>query len=385
MRLSRWAVSSVFFTNGFLYASYISRLPDIQNHYHLDYKGVGFVLLVGSVGSLLAMPFTGSLISRFGSKHVTLTASFMFCLMVALFMFAPSLMVLLPIFFIKGVAAGITDVAMNAQAVLLERAQKKPIMSAFHGMFSLGMFAGAGAGSIFIYLHTSIWLHLLLAGTLGFSYVIFWSRFLIKEPLASQPKQKSQRLSFQLPTQALIGIGIISFCAMLAEGAMADWSTNFMKEVLGASSFLAPLGLTAFSLSMLIGRLFGDKARIHFGDATLITLSSTLAISGLTLVIVAIGIIPTIFGFFVVGIGLATVVPIAYSKAGNTPGIEPGTGISMVTTIGYSGFIIGPPILGLLADWRGLQIAYGVVLVLLGAMLLLSLMQSSAQKKHEPI
>jgi predicted MFS family arabinose efflux permease len=380
MRLSRWAVSSVFFTNGFLYASYISRLPEIQNHYHLDYKGVGFVLLVGSVGSLLAMPFTGSLISRFGSKLVTLTASFMFCLMVAIFMFAPSLLFLLPIFFIKGVAAGITDVAMNAQAVLVERAQSKPIMSAFHGIFSLGMFAGAGAGSIFIYLQTSVWLHLLIAGALGFSYVIIWARFLIKELQVNQPKQKGQRLSFQLPTPALIGIGIISFCAMLAEGAMADWSTNFLQEVLQASSFLAPLGLTAFSLSMLIGRLFGDKARMRFGDATLITLSSTIAIAGLTVVVVAIGIIPTILGFFLVGIGLATIVPIAYSKAGNAPGIEPGTGISMVTTIGYSGFIIGPPVLGLLADRWGLQIAYACVLILLGAMLLLSLRPSASGK-----
>ena len=146
-----------------------------------------------------------------------------------------------------------------------------------------------------------------------------------------------------------------------------------MKEVLNASSFLAPLGLTAFSLSMLLGRLLGDKARIRIGDSSLITLSSVVAIVGLTVVIVAVGIIPTILGFFLVGIGLATIVPIAYSKAGNTAGIDPGTGISMVTTIGYSGFIIGPPLLGLLADWQGLQMAYGCVLILLAAMLLLSL------------
>ena len=159
---------------------------------------------------------------------------------------------------------------------------------------------------------------------------------------------------------------------MLAEGAMADWSTNFMREVLSASPSLAPVGLTAFSLAMLIGRFFGDQARMFFGDQKLINYCSLLAIAGLAAIISGAWTVLAITGFFLIGIGLSVIVPIAYSQAGNTPGIDPGTGISMVTTIGYSGFIVGPPAIGYLADWKGLQIAYGFVLLLLIIMFFLN-------------
>lgn len=372
MRSSRWAVSSVFFTNGVLYASYVSRIPDIQQHYQLDYKGVGFVLLTGAVGSLIAMPFTGGLISMWGSKRVTLTASFLFCLSVALFMLSPTVGLLAFIFFLKGIAAGITDVAMNAQAVLVERAYQRPIMAAFHGIFSVGMFAGAALGTMFISMQVNVLHHLLIVSSAGFLFVISLARNLVKEDFEITIFRKTKKKFINVPSTALIGIGVISFCGMLAEGAMADWSTNFMREVVEASPSLAPLGLTAFSLAMVIGRFLGDQARMFFGDQPLINISSMLAIAGLILIISGFSAAVSIFGFFLAGIGLSVIVPIVYSKAGNTPGIDAGTGISMVTTIGYSGFIVGPPVIGYLADWKGLQIAYGFVLLLLIVMFFLN-------------
>jgi MFS family permease len=372
MRASRWAVSSFFFTNGVLYATYVSRIPDIQQHYHLDYKGVGFVLLTGAIGSLVAMPFTGRLISTWGSKWVTLTASFFFCLTVALFMASPFVGLLAFIFFLKGIAAGITDVAMNAQAVLVERSYQRPIMAAFHGIFSLGMFAGAAIGALFIALKISILGHMVIVGSSSFLLVISLARHLIREDLRVGPEAVNKVHLFNIPAKALIGIGIIAFCGMLAEGAMADWSTNFMREVIGASPSLAPMGLTAFSLAMVVGRFLGDQARMFFGDQKLISICSVLAIAGLILIVSGLFVPMAIAGFFLAGIGLSVIAPIAYSKAGNTPGIDPGTGISMVTTIGYSGFIVGPPVIGYLADWYGLQVAYAFVLFLLIVMYLLN-------------
>ncbi len=372
MRASRWAVSSVFLTNGVLYASYVSRIPDIQQHYQLDYKGVGFVLLTGAVGSLIAMPFTGGLISMWGSKRVTLTASFLFCLSVALFMLSPTIGLLAFIFFLKGIAAGITDVAMNAQAVLVERSFQRPIMAAFHGIFSVGMFAGAALGTMFISMKVNVLHHLIIISSAGFLFVISLARNLVKEDFEITILRKTKKKFINVPSTALIGIGVISFCGMLAEGAMADWSTNFMREVVEASPSLAPLGLTAFSLAMVIGRFLGDQARMFFGDQPLINISSMLAIAGLILIISGLSVVISIFGFFLAGIGLSVIVPIVYSKAGNTPGIDAGTGISMVTTIGYSGFMVGPPVIGYLADWKGLQIAYGFVLLLLIVMFFLN-------------
>jgi len=372
MQASRWAVSSIFFTNGVLYSTYISRIPDIQLYYHLDYRGVGFVLLTGAIGSLVAMPFTGGLITQWGSKKVTLTASFSFCLAVALFMLSPTIGILSFIFFLKGIVAGVTDVAMNAQAVLVERSYERPIMAAFHGIFSLGMFAGAAAGTIFISLKVDIITHLSIMAGAGFLFVISLAGNLLREDLDVSIDQIKKSKFFNIPDTALIGIGIIAFCGMLAEGAMADWSTNFMREVLLASPSLAPIGLSTFSLAMVGGRFIGDQARMFFGDQKLIKLCSIMSIIGVAFIISGLYTWLAIFGFFLTGLGLSVIVPIAYSKAGNTSGIDPGTGISMVTTIGYSGFIVGPPTIGYLADWKGLQVAYGFVFLLLVIMLILN-------------
>ncbi|MCB0665024.1 MAG: MFS transporter [Saprospiraceae bacterium] len=377
MRASRWAVGSIFFTNGVLYATYVSRIPDIQQHYMLDYRGVGFVLLTGAIGSLVAMPFTGGLIARWGSKWVTLLASFSFCLSVALFMLSPTAGILAFIFFLKGVVAGITDVAMNAQAVLVERAFQRPIMAAFHGLFSLGMFAGAGAGTFFISLGVGVFTHMWIIAAGGFLFVISLSQYLIREDLKISLEKIRKTKYFTVPAPSLFGIGIIAFCAMLAEGAMADWSTNFMREVVEALPSVAPAGLSAFSLAMLVGRFSGDRARIFFGDQKLINICSLLAIIGVGMIISGSLIFIVIAGFFLAGLGLSVIVPIAYSRAGNTPDIDPGTGISMVTTIGYSGFIVGPPTIGYLADWKGLQIAYGFVLILLVCMYFVNRLKTS--------
>ena len=161
---------------------------------------------------------------------------------------------------------------------------------------------------------------------------------------------------------------------------MADWSTNFMREVLLASPSLAPIGLSTFSLAMVGGRFTGDQARMFFGDQRLIKICSIMSIAGVICIITGLYIWLAIVGFFLTGLGLSVIVPIAYSQAGNTPGIDPGTGISMVTTIGYSGFIVGPPAIGYFADWKGLQIAYGFVLLLLVIMFLINYQTRSVQQ-----
>ncbi len=150
---------------------------------------------------------------------------------------------------------------------------------------------------------------------------------------------------------------------------MAEWSTNFMENVSLASEALAPLGLAAFSMAMMVGRIFGDAVREKLGDGKLLLYSSILSVLGLTVVVGLPQTYPSIFGFFLVGLGLATIVPIVYSRAGNLEGIDPGVGISMATTIGYAGFLFGPPLIGFMADWMGLRIAMGVVLVLFVLML----------------
>lgn len=153
---------------------------------------------------------------------------------------------------------------------------------------------------------------------------------------------------------------------------MADWSTNYLEKIALADPAIAPLGLAAFSLAMMLGRFVGDAARVRWGDARLLQYSSLLALFGMAIIVGVISIPLIIAGCFLVGLGLATIVPIAYSIAGNTPGLAAGVGISMVTTVGYSGFLFGPPLIGFIADWQDLRVALGLILVLFLTMLALA-------------
>ncbi len=375
IRRGRAAINVVFFINGFLFANYIARIPDIQSHFDLDYQQVGFVLLSSAIASLVAMPFTGGIIGRFGSRLVCIIAVVTYSLSVAFFMLSPNFVVLLLVFFIIGAAAGILDVSMNAQAIIVERAMNRPIMASFHGAFSLGMFIGSMTAGLFIGLQHPLIVHLICMTIGSWLLFLYFYRFLVKDrPKKGQPT--SSRL-FNLPAPSVITIGIIAFCGMLGEGAMAEWSTNYMREVIHASDLLSPIGLSAFSLAMLAGRLVGDQARHLYGDKWLVLVCSIMAIVGLVTVLSILHPMASILGFLCIGMGLSVIVPITYSQAGNIRGIDPGTGISMVTTIGYAGFIIGPPVLGFLADWQGLRVAYSFVLLLFLIMLFLSYRRQS--------
>ncbi len=359
----------MFFVNGFIYASWVARLPRIQELYGLDNGDTGLILLVASVGALLAMPFTGWLIVRTGSDRVTALAALLFLVWVALIPLAPGVVVLGLVFFGMGASTGILDVAMNAQAVLVEQAYRRPIMASFHAVFSAGMMLGAGSGALFTQFDMALMPHLLIVTGLTFLLAVWGGRKLLPDPLREPDREGG---AFRLPNRALVGVGLIAFCCMLGEGAMADWSTNYLERTAGAGKAVAPLGLAAFSLAMTTGRLFGDRGRARWGDRRILVYSSALALVGMSVALVWVQPLIIIAGFFVVGLGLATIVPIAYSTAGNTPGIAPGVGISMVTTVGYSGFLFGPPIIGFLADWQTLHLALGFVWILFLVMMVLT-------------
>lgn len=365
----RWAISAMFLINGFSYGNWIARLPRFQEIYDLDNGGIGLILLAHAVGALISMPITGFLISKIGSRKATQYAAWAFIFWMGLIPLAPNAWLLGAVFFCLGLAGGMLDVAMNAQAVLAEKQYKRPIMTSFHAIFSLGMMLGAGSGALFIHLGLDILPHIWAILLVDIAFCWWGSRHLIIDRIKNVTIEGG---GFQLPNRALIGMGLIAFCCMLGEGAMADWSTNYLEKIALAPPAIAPLGLAAFSMAMMIARFAGDRARTHWGDGRLLVACSSLAALGLTLVLAIIQPVVIIFSCLLVGLGLSVIVPIAYSKAGNMPDMEPGVGISMVTTVGYSGFLFGPPIIGFIADWIGLRIALGLVLLLFLLMLILA-------------
>ncbi|HMJ71050.1 MAG TPA: MFS transporter [Cyclobacteriaceae bacterium] len=357
---ARLAVKIIFFLNGFAHANYYSRLPRIQDQFQIDNGTLGVVLLSSSLGALLAMPFSGWLIIRNGSRKIGLFSVYMYCGLVPFIPASPNLTSLLTVFFLLGVSAGMLDVSMNAQAVMIEQKWGKPIMTSFHAFFSIGMMLGALAGSLFSEMDTSLLTHFVIITVVNLIVITIARLYLLYD----KPEKKGEEPAFRLPNAAMVGIGVIAFCSMLGEGAMADWSTNYMENFSKASKGLAPIGLSAFAAAMTIGRVFGDSARLKYGDKKLMVVCGLISSVGLLFSILFVDPVSVIIGFFIVGIGLSTIVPIAYSVAGNAKGLPSGVALAMVTTVGYSGFLFGPPIIGFLADFVTLRFALLLVLFL---------------------
>ena len=360
---NRIAVKIAFFVNGFVLANWISRLPRIQELYHADNGAIGLVLLAGSCGAVCAMPFTGWVIIKNGSRKITIFSLIMYCTFVPFIPFMQHILGLAALLFYMGMVTGMLDVAMNAQAVMVEQRYKKPIMTSFHALFSIGMALGAWCGALFVKLQVTLFYHLVVAIVISLIAVAWATRNLVHDKPDATLKHDGPL--FRLPTMSLLGIGLIAFCCMVGEGSMGDWSVNYLLNVAHASRAAAPLGLSAFASAMTIGRIFGDKVRVILGDRKLIVLGGVIAITGLGIALL----VPlpwiAIAGFFLVGLGLSTIVPIAYSLAGNAEGLPSGVGLAMVTTVGYTGFLFGPPVIGFLADWQTLRIALVFVLALL--------------------
>ncbi|NRB48640.1 MAG: MFS transporter [Saprospiraceae bacterium] len=382
MGRNRLAVNIFFFVNGFLYANWVSRIPRVQEIYALDNSTLGIMLLCISIGALVAMPLAGFLIARYGSHRITAICALLFISSIPLIPLATNLIMLGVIFFFMGSFTGMKDVAMNAQAVLVEKEYKRPIMSSFHAIFSAGMMIGAGTGALYTRFEIDLFPHLFSCVLLCVLPVLWGIRNLIPDEVVETEAGEG---GLRMPSKALLGIGLIAFCCMLGEGAMADWTTNYLEKIVKASPSLAPIGLAAFSMAMMLGRFVGDRLRANWGDGKLLINSSLIALFGIGLSVGVLSPFAAITGFFLVGLGLATIVPIAFSVAGNMPGVKPGVGISMVTTIGYSGFLFGPPIIGFVADWQDLRIAMGLIAFLFIIMTLLSFnLRKRTERKLSP-
>ena len=375
MILNRIAVKIAFFLNGFIYANWVSRLPRIQEIYHADNGTIGLVLLASSLGAVASMPFTGWVIIKNGSRRITMFSIILYCVFVPLIPFMQTLYALIALYVIMGITTGMLDVAMNAQAVMVEQKYQKPIMTSFHALFSIGMALGAWCGALFADLNIELPIHLAIIVAASLVAAVWVSRNLIFDKPDKSDVHDGPL--FRIPGKALISIGIIAFCCMMGEGAMADWSVNFMENIALSSKSLAPIALSAFATAMTLGRLFGDSVRTKIGDRKLIVGGGVISSLGLGLALMFPEPYVAITGFFFVGLGLSTIVPIAYSIAGNAKGLPSGVGLSMVTTIGYAGFLFGPPFIGFVADVFDLRIGLLIVLTLLVLMTVLGVLRKN--------
>lgn len=358
-RAARLAVAVVFFIGGAVFANWVTRIPEIQQKLGLSNGALGMALLGAAIGALLSMPITGWLVTRVGSRLVTKLAALTYCMALPLLTLAPSFLLLTIALMLFGALYGALDVAMNAQAIAVERRYRRPIMSSFHAWYSVGGMAGAASGGVVASVGVAPVLHLLGAALLLGIVAFIASRRL----LSSAGVSSNQEPVFVLPPRSLIGLGVVAFCSMLGEGAIADWSALYLRSSLGAEPGVAAAGFAVYSLAMAICRFIGDWLTQRLGSVWIVRFGGAIAATGLLLSLLIAQPIAALIGFAGVGVGLSCIVPIVFSAAGRTSGIPPSVALAAVTTTGYFGFLIGPPLIGFVADFLTLRVALGIVVV----------------------
>jgi MFS family permease len=356
---ARWATAAFFLLLGVLFGSWVARIPAVQNRLGLNDGQLGLALLSLSVGAMLAMPTTGWLIRQGGNVLVMRAAATLLCLSLPLLPLAPSMPLLMLALFVVGINFGLLDVSMNTQAVAIEERYARPIMSTFHGIYSVGGLIGAGSAGIVAGMGIGVFPHLL-----GVALVLLALATIAGRMVLDVAPRDSSATVFAIPGKALLGLGLLSLFVLLGEGAVADWSAVYLENVLGTSAGVAATGYAAYSVSMAGMRFSGDALIARFGAVKVVRSGCLLAALGMSGVLL-LGTIPAaIVGFAGVGLGLAVAFPAALSAAGRTPGLASGAAIGAVATAGYSGLLLGPPLIGFISDSAGLSAGLGLVAAL---------------------
>jgi predicted MFS family arabinose efflux permease len=360
------AVATVFLANGAGLASWLPHIPTVQAALGLGPAALGVALLGMAAGALLGIPLAGLLIPRVGSRAVLAASALVFFGSLCLPLLAPDVPRLLLALVVLGASNGAMDVSMNAQAVAAERRLARPILSALHGTWSVGGLGGAAAAGLALGAGVTPLAHVGGASAvLGIAAGIALSRAL---PPSADPAGDGPRLA--RPSGLLLGLGAMALLALLAEGAIGDWSAVYFRQSLGTSPALAAGGFAAFSLAMAVGRFAGDRLVARVGGVRLVRASATLAAVGLGAALLLARPAAAMLGCAAVGLGLANLVPILFRAAGRVPGVAAGHGLAAVSTAGYCGFLAGPPVIGLAAEAISLPVALALVVAALGAIAL---------------
>jgi predicted MFS family arabinose efflux permease len=357
LRYARYAVAGIFALNGMALANWIARIPDVKQQLALSDQQLGLTLFFAAIGALLAQPTIGWLIGRVGSRRLTTVMLIAFCLSVILPGLAGDMFSLMGALFVLGACNGGLDVAMNAQAALVEQRYARPIMSSFHGLWSIGGLAGAALGGVIATQGVPVRTHLIGVAVAATLLALIATRWLVVDDNAHQGAGPS----FALPPRALLLLGFIAFGVLLCEGAIADWGAVYLRESLQSTPAIAATGYAVFSLLMAAGRLTGDGLALRFGPAWVVRAGGALVALGIGLAIGSGVPAVAIVGFGLVGAGLACSFPLILSAAARTPGMAASTGIAAMATAGYTGFLVGPPLIGTLAEAVTLRGALGLL------------------------
>lgn len=352
----RIAVSLFYFCQGLAFASWASRIPILKQNLALSEGQLGTILLMLPIGQLLTMALSGKLVTTYGSAKVLRIVVIIYAIILCTIGFAQNAYQLGAILFLFGVIGNMCNIAVNTQGVAAEKVFKKSIMSSFHGAWSIAGFTGALIGLLTMNLgmdtptHFSIILVLVIINTLSnYSYLV-----------PGKPQQTEKKSIFTKPDRTLVQLGIIGFFSMATEGAMFDWSGVYFKEIVHAPEKVVIVGYASFMIMMAIGRFTGDYVIARLGRQKTLQISGILMFLGMMISVLFPDFWICTFAFMLVGIGVACNVPTVYSLAGKNKNVTPGVALAMVSSISFLGFLLGPPLIGYIAEILDLRYSYAI-------------------------
>jgi MFS family permease len=354
IRMNRIAVSVMFFLHGLCFASWAARIPSIQENLHLTSSTLGAVLFALPAGFFLSLPFAGWLIGMVGSKRIVVLSAALYSISLFCIGLASTTTALVIALFAFGFFANLLNISINTQAVIVERLYEKKLMATFHGLWSLAGFGGAAIGTMMIGNNIAPYQHYIIISLIILIVTGICSFYLITHDDISDEK----RPLFAMPDRSLLNLGIIAFCSMMAEGAMFDWSGIYFSKVVNTNAAVTGLGYTTFMIAMAAMRFTADGLSEKFGLKKLIQASGALTTAGLILAVIQPQLIPALIGFFLIGMGVSSVVPMVYSAAGKSKVLSPGTALTAVSSLGFMGLLVGPPVIGFIAEATSLKVSF---------------------------
>jgi MFS family permease len=375
----RLGVSFSFFACGLLFASWAARIPAFKDALGLDEAQLGGILFMLPLGSITALPLAGWAVGRLGSRPVTVASTLLYAASLWSLSRATDAHTLALALFGFGFIGDFLNISMNTQGLSVQQRMGRPILSSLHAQWSFGAFAGAFLGGWSGTAGLGTEEHLRLVALLVALPALGTARLLVPDA----PQAETRRKTFARPDRALLLLGLVCFCNTLAEGAMADWSSLYYRDVLGMAGGTQTTGYVAFTVAMAAGRLAGDRIMARLGYRNTLMLNGMLIAFGLSLALAIRQPAAVIVGFALTGLGVSSVIPIAYMIAGNHRSMPPAAALAMVSAIGFTGFLVGPPIIGLLAHGHGLRLSL-LLVVALGCVITLSAYRGMGMTGSQP-
>ncbi|MBS3647698.1 MFS transporter [Pseudaminobacter sp. 19-2017] len=377
-RRGRWAVAALFFMNGFLTGSWAPQIPVFVERLEISELTLGLLILLFGVGAITAMPTSGYLMSHHGSRVVLRVFSILAAFGLLFVVGAWNVPLAAIAMFLFGGVIGGMDVSMNANAVAVERTISRAIMSSSHAFWSLGGFIGGGAGGYFIQTYGAL-SHAVVVTAISLTFFALATRSIVADPPVARASNHKRTLP---KSRTIYLLGIMALFTMVPEGSVLDWAALYLQQERGSDLATAGLAYGLFAGAMAFMRFIGDGVRNRFGAVRTLTVSSLVGAAGMLVA----GLSPSpwlaIAAFAVSGLGIANIIPIIFSAAGNQPGMASATGMSVVTTMGYSGILLAPSAIGFAAEHTGFQIVFVALAGLLVIVCLMGRLAASADFKH---